>query len=619
MPVLENGLISVTIMPIKGVFFMNNLIKILGSIVLLIILFSMSGCSEPSNNNSDNLSIIVIPNTATVAQGGQLQFNAIVKPEWHSQTVLWSIEPAFAGSIVDGLLIPTSYPGTQIIVKATAIGTNISGMATVTVGQPVTPTSIIISPSSVYIAKGKQQQFKATVGPEGSPQAVTWSVSPQGAGTITASGILTVTGAEIGDTLTITATAINHPTVSSFAIATVPEPISITVTGISSWYNGDDSRISLRSLDTGKEVAYSWSWINNTSVSFDLLERLSDYWDDEYGYSFASPGDYEIQLRIGDENFYYIGEINITQGANIIPLLSFTSIPPIVISITGIPSQYINSFAHIGLKKPGIVINNENSFNYDIIWNENDIQILGSSMTFLVNGAIQGNYNVILDFHDEYLGAIVSIYTTSSRNISVSNNIPFNQFTAMQPSLTITISGIPTEYHDSYGVIELYHSDTGNWVEFENGTIINDSSVIIHFWFVDPGNYRIYLNIISLDYDYLGEYVYSGTLNATTAIPWSAFTLGYMSVTVTEIPIEYNNCEIDIILFNPKNEHGIYAWGYIENSSITFKIWYYDFEPGEYDISLILNDNWQTRYILSSKYVYDGIRIPFNDFLVIHY
>ncbi|MCL2380439.1 MAG: hypothetical protein FWC64_02465 [Treponema sp.] len=64
--------------------------------------------------------------------------------------------------------------------------------------QGVAPVDVTVTPGTATIGQRGEMTFTATVGPEGASQAVTWSITPAGAGTF-AGNVLTVpAGAPLG-------------------------------------------------------------------------------------------------------------------------------------------------------------------------------------------------------------------------------------------------------------------------------------------------------------------------------------------------------------------------------------------------------------------------------------
>jgi RHS repeat-associated protein len=150
-----------------------------------------------------------------------------------ASSLAWSVSVAGAGTITsNGLYTAPSNITTRQTVTITAAvqaDPNDSASATVILMPPVT---VSVTPGSVTLYGGQSQQFTSTV-LNVYNTAVTWSVSPAGAGTITASGLFTATSSlATGQMVTITATSQADPTKS--AVATVSlSPLPCPNTGYS--------------------------------------------------------------------------------------------------------------------------------------------------------------------------------------------------------------------------------------------------------------------------------------------------------------------------------------------------------------------------------------------------
>jgi len=178
-------------------------------------------------------SVVVAPSTATVARGGTQQFTATVNgTNTPPQTVYWTVTTAAGGSPVStinnsGLLtVPNNETNTTLIVRATSTyNATISGTATVMVTSPL-GISVIVSPSTVTIAKCQAQIFTATVHDTNNPnpsQTVMWTVTG-GISTTTigvSSGLLEVAYNETATTLTVRATSVADFTKYGDATVTV--------------------------------------------------------------------------------------------------------------------------------------------------------------------------------------------------------------------------------------------------------------------------------------------------------------------------------------------------------------------------------------------------------------
>jgi len=221
---------------------MKNTTKFFGIIALAALIgLGIVSCTgdntpvEPPQPPATPTKVTILGVTDDLARGGQRKFTATVEPSGVSQDVEWSIiSPSPRGdiTIVNGLLVADAEPGTSITIRATAKGyPTVDDEKTITVGQPVTPTDVTVTPQNVEVSAGGQRLFYATVNPEGAPQKVEWSVEPDEAGSIT-DGLLTVSeGAQPGNTITVTATAVNHPQAIGTATVTVSEPSKVELTG----------------------------------------------------------------------------------------------------------------------------------------------------------------------------------------------------------------------------------------------------------------------------------------------------------------------------------------------------------------------------------------------------
>jgi len=181
-------------------------------------------------------SVNVTPPTASVEQGLTQQFAAAVLPTGVPQDVIWTVEPPAAGTITAAgvLTLTGATPGQTVTVKAMAADTTVSGTAVVTVTAPYIPPpppeTINVTPNTVYIAQGLTRQFSAAVLPIGALQGVTWTVEPPTAGTISEIGLLTLTGATAGQTVTVRATAMESEIFGTATVTVTVPPTSVNVT-----------------------------------------------------------------------------------------------------------------------------------------------------------------------------------------------------------------------------------------------------------------------------------------------------------------------------------------------------------------------------------------------------
>jgi YD repeat-containing protein len=181
------------------------------------------------------VSVSTWPSTATLSSGQTQQFSAYVAAGdnscFGSSCVSWSISPAGVGTIdANGLYTAPSTISTQQTVTVTAIsglyGLNSFGTATIT----LLPPSVSVSPQAVSLSAQQKQQFVAAVSNSSNP-SVTWSISPDGAGTIDANGIYTAPNI-IGAQQTVAVTANNTfnglSTNAGATITLLPPSISVS-------------------------------------------------------------------------------------------------------------------------------------------------------------------------------------------------------------------------------------------------------------------------------------------------------------------------------------------------------------------------------------------------------
>ena len=162
--------------------------------------------------------VSVAPQSVTLSEQQQQQFNTVVNNSSNT-AVTWTISPASAGSIsASGLYTaPASIPTQQIVTVTATLVSNpaISSTANIT----LIPPSISVSPQSATLVAEEKQQFNAIV-INSSNTAITWSISPAGAGSISSSGLYTAPP-YISSQQTVTVTATLQSISSITASATV--------------------------------------------------------------------------------------------------------------------------------------------------------------------------------------------------------------------------------------------------------------------------------------------------------------------------------------------------------------------------------------------------------------
>jgi RHS repeat-associated protein len=171
-----------------------------------------------------SVAVTLTPGLASVPAAGTQQFTATVTNTANT-AVTWSLIPAGAGSInATGLYTaPVTVTGPQqVYVIATSLADpSQSASASVTVGATAPPVAVAVNPSAATLYGGQTQQFTASV--INTPDtAVTWSISPAGAGSIDANGFYTAP-ATISTQQTVMVIATSHadPTQSGSAAITL--------------------------------------------------------------------------------------------------------------------------------------------------------------------------------------------------------------------------------------------------------------------------------------------------------------------------------------------------------------------------------------------------------------
>jgi predicted P-loop ATPase/GTPase len=119
--------------------------------------------------------------------------------------------------------------------------------------------TVSVSPTTATLYAGQTQQYSATV-TNASSTAVSWSVSPAGAGTISSSGLYTAPASIASQqTITIIATSQAEPNVSASASATLTPPISVSVAPPNATLYGGQTQQFSSSVSNASNTAVNWS------------------------------------------------------------------------------------------------------------------------------------------------------------------------------------------------------------------------------------------------------------------------------------------------------------------------------------------------------------------------
>ena len=167
------------------------------------------------------VSISVSPGVVSLPAAGTQQFAATVANATNT-AVVWSISPAGVGAVSPSGLYtaPSTLSGQQTVslIAVSRADSTQSASATITIGTAVSAIpAITVNPASADVYPGQAQQFSATV-TNMSNTAVTWSINPEGAGSIDNSGLYTAPASITTEqTVTIVATSQADTTVAGSA------------------------------------------------------------------------------------------------------------------------------------------------------------------------------------------------------------------------------------------------------------------------------------------------------------------------------------------------------------------------------------------------------------------
>jgi len=220
---------------------------------------------------------------------------------------------------------------------------------------------------------------------------------------------------------------------------------------------------------------------------------------------FIEPGTYDIVLILNDD----FGEIRYSllsqniPGDITIPFGNFTPLPRIIITITGIPDEFIWDTGHLQVGATSIST------------------YIQSSTAFFISSFIEpGIYDIVLRLYDWWSGRELR-YTLSSQNISGDITIPFSNFKI--PTVIITVTDIPAQYHDNWGSIALTHPEAWDNVGFRE-LIIPGSSAVFSIPFVEPDVYDVYLGLSDSDREFLFV-LSSRTISGEDTFSFNSFTV----------------------------------------------------------------------------------------------
>ena len=237
----------------------------------------LTGCSGGSPSTATPAPTVTIsPATVSLAAGTTQTFTATVANSANT-SVTWSLNPAVGTITAAGLYTAPATISTAQTVTVTATSTasaSAMGTATVSLTVPVKP-SITVSPATVTLNAAATQQFAAAV-TNATNTAVTWSISPASAGSISTTGLYTAPAAvTAAQSVTVTATSVADTTVSATATVSlaVQTPDMGTVSSI-----GDAYQFTMKNASSGltlglegQSQAASTALVDESSTGNDTL------------------------------------------------------------------------------------------------------------------------------------------------------------------------------------------------------------------------------------------------------------------------------------------------------------------------------------------------------------
>jgi len=272
----------------------------------------------------------------------------------------------------------------------------------------------------------------------------------------------------------------------------------------------------------------------------------------------------------------------------------------VTVSITGIPSQYQGSWGELELMVPAT----GNRIG------RTSISAVGSTATFTLT-AVPRTYHVFFSFGGR------SRVAPSVAIIGGTNTIPWSDFA---PPLSITVTGIPVDYHGSWGGIELIFPATGNRVGWASASISGTTTFTVvgvsglhevRLEFGGGDAARIYR---TRTITYL--------LAEPNTIPWTAFEfMPPLTITITDIPSQYQGSPLHLGLMIPGTMNDVaWYWEDVTGSSMTFT--FRGVGSGLYDVILLFWERMFAEeiigaYSVSARNITTNTSIPFSQFTVL--
>jgi hypothetical protein len=200
----------------------------------------------------------VFPATAAPWPSQSVQFQAVVADPVN-QAVTWSVQPSGTGTLSSSGLFtaPATVAKAQTLtVTATGVANpNLSASATVNLWPPA---GVAMSPQTVSLSAGQTQQFTASPN-SGSPLGVTWSISPSGIGTLSATGLYTAPASlDTAQTLTVIATSVGDGSTGAATIHLAPT-VTVFVTPATATLGPSEQQLFTANVSGAWNSAVNWS------------------------------------------------------------------------------------------------------------------------------------------------------------------------------------------------------------------------------------------------------------------------------------------------------------------------------------------------------------------------
>lgn len=211
------------------------------------------------------VSVTVTPQAPTVFASQTQQFSSTVTGTGNT-AVTWSINPSNVGSIsVNGLYTaPALIPAAQTVTVTATSQSDVTKSASATIF--LQPISLTVNPPAPSLFRSQTQQFSATVSGTNN-SAVTWSISPNNAGSISAAGLYTAPASiPASQTVTVTATSSADNTKTGTATVTL-QPVAISVGPPASSLFASQTQQYTATVTGAADISVTWSITPNGAGS----------------------------------------------------------------------------------------------------------------------------------------------------------------------------------------------------------------------------------------------------------------------------------------------------------------------------------------------------------------